>query len=147
VAATSEQSFTGGCGCGGVRWELAAPPTQASYCHCTRCRRRTGTGVSLGAAVPPGALTITSGEDLIRTWDPGGGWLKAFCGSCGSALYSQDPEDPARVSMRMGGFDEDPGVPIAYHQFTAYAPAWAPVPDDGLPRYPERAPADARGPG
>jgi len=38
----------------------------------------------------------------------------------------------------MGGFDEDPGVRPAFHQFTAYAPAWAPVPDDGLPRFEER---------
>ena len=38
----------------------------------------------------------------------------------------------------MGGFDDDPGVRPAFHQFTAYAPAWAPVPDDGLPRFEER---------
>ena len=35
--------MTGGCPCGGVRWELTQPPVGASYCHCTRCQRRTGT--------------------------------------------------------------------------------------------------------
>jgi hypothetical protein len=28
------------------------------------------------------------------------------------------------------------------HQFVAYARSWLPVPDDGLPRYPERQVAD-----
>ena len=42
--------------------------------------------------------------------------------------------------MRMGTFDGDPGVRPSYHQFTAYAAVWEPIPDDGLPRYPERRP-------
>ena len=43
--------------------------------------------------------------------------------------------------MRLGAFDEDPGIRPSYRQFTAYAAAWEPIPDDGLPRHPERAPA------
>ena len=50
------------------------------------------------------------------------------------------------VGMRMGGFDDDPGVRPAFHQFTAYAPAWAPVPDDGLPRFEERVDYSQLGP-
>ena len=42
--------------------------------------------------------------------------------------------------MRMGGFDADPGVRPTLRQFVADAPAWEPLPDDGLPRYAERAP-------
>jgi hypothetical protein len=53
-------------------------------------------------------------------------------------VFTLNPDQPELVGMRMGGFDDDPGVRPAFHQFTAYAPAWAPVPDDGLPRFPER---------
>jgi hypothetical protein len=52
-----------------------------------------------------------------------------------------DPDLP--ISVRMGAFDGDPGVRADGHQFTAYAAAWAPVPDDGLPRFPERRPDEA----
>ena len=39
----------------------------------------------------------------------------------------------------MGSLDQDPGVRPGLHQFVDYAaPPWAPVPDDGLPRFPER---------
>ena len=40
----------------------------------------------------------------------------------------------------MSAFDEDPGVRPAYRQFVAYAAEWEPIPDDGLPRYPEGLP-------
>ena len=133
-------TLTGGCGCGTVRWELSASPLGAAYCHCKRCQRRTGTGVSLSALIVPGSLTVTSGEESIDAWRPEEGWHKHFCSQCGSQLYAQDPENLETVGMRMGGFDEDPGVQIVFHQFTASAPAWAPPADDGLPRFEERAP-------
>ena len=39
--------------------------------------------------------------------------------------------------MRLGTFDDDPGIKPQWHQYTAYAAVWEPLPDDGLPRYPE----------
>lgn len=133
-------SLTGGCGCGAVRWELSEAPIGSAYCHCKRCQRRTGTSVSVSALTATGSLTVTSGTDSIRAWKPEGGWEKYFCCECGSALFTRHPDHPEMVSMRMGGFDGDPGIRPGFHQFTAYAPPWAPVPDDGLPRFEERAP-------
>ena len=138
--APANDAITGGCACGTVRWTLSAPPLGGVYCHCTRCQRRTGTAASPSALTVPGSLTITSREDALKAWAPEGGWLKWFCSECGSAVYSQHPERPEVISMRMGGFDEDPGVRPAIHQFVAYAAPWEPLPDDGLPRFPERAP-------
>jgi hypothetical protein len=45
------------------------------------------------------------------------------------------------IAVRMGTFDDDPGVRPSYHQVVAYAAPWEPLPDDGLPRYPERVPS------
>ena len=81
---------------------------------------------------------MVAGEELIRCWDPGdGGWPKCFCSTCGSALWSRHPEEPDRLSVRLGTVDGDPGVRPAWHQFAAYAAMWEPIPDDGLPRFPE----------
>jgi hypothetical protein len=133
--------LSGGCLCGGVRFEVTEPLVSASYCHCTRCQRRTGTAASVQARVAPGSLRLSSGEDLVRPYDPGGGgFLKLFCSQCGSALWSQSPEDPEVKSVRLGAFDSDPGIRPSYRQFVAYAAPWEPLPDDGLPRYPERPP-------
>ena len=43
--------------------------------------------------------------------------------------------------MRMAAIDGDPGVRPMARQFVAYAAPWEPIPDDGLPRFDERAPA------
>jgi hypothetical protein len=135
-----EAPLTGACLCGGVRFEVTEPLVSASYCHCTRCQRRTGTAASAQARVARGSLHVTSGEELIGAYDPGdGGFLKLFCSQCGSALWSRSPEDPEVMSVRLGAFDSDPGIRPSYRQFVAYAAPWEPLPDDGLTRYPERA--------
>ena len=133
-------ALPGSCLCGGVRFEVTEPPLGASYCHCTRCQRRTGAGASAQARVAPGSVRVLSGKELVRVWEPANGFGKAFCSECGSHLWSVEPESGEQWSVRLGAFDEDPGVRPGYRQFTAYAAAWEPIPDDGLPRHPERAP-------
>ena len=132
--------LTGGCLCGGVRFEVTEPPQFASYCHCTRCQRRTGTAASAQARIVPGSLRIVQGADLVRSYHPPGGAWKEFCSVCGAALWSRAPDDPDPRSVRLGAFDADPGVRPAYRQFVAYAAPWEPIPDDGLPRHPESRP-------
>jgi hypothetical protein len=88
----------------------------------------------------PGSLRVVAGEELLRAWEPPDGWPKVFCSTCGSALWSRSPENPDLLGVRMGSFDKDPGIRPSYRQFVAYAAPWEPIPDDGLPRYPERPP-------
>ncbi len=129
--------ITGGCGCGVVRFEVEQPFVSASYCHCTRCQRRTGTGSSANGAVEPGSFRVVAGEQHLSSWAPPDGAEKFFCGLCGSHLFSRAGE---RIGVRLGAVDGDPGVRPSLHQFVAYAAAWEPIPDDGLPRYDERRP-------
>jgi hypothetical protein len=137
-----ELPLTGGCLCGAVRYEVDQPLVSASYCHCTRCQRRSGTAGSAQARVAPGSLQIVIGEELVREWVPAdGGWPKAFCSACGSALWSRSPTEQGVHSVRLGTFDTDPGIRPQYRQFVAYAAPWEEIPDDGLPRYDERLPS------
>ena len=133
--------LTGGCGCGAVRFEITEPLGQAVYCHCTRCQRRTGAAAGASARVAPGSFAITAGEEHLRAWSPSDGFDKVFCGECGSAVLVRDPANGEVAMVRLGGVDGDPGVRPSAHQFVAYAAAWEPLPDDGLPRYDERMPA------
>jgi len=134
----TDYPLTGGCLCGGVRFEVTEPLLGAGYCHCTRCQRRTGTAASASGRIAPGSLRILQGEELVRSYEPTDGFAKDFCGFCGSALWSRNPHDPDWIVVRLGAFDGDPGIRPSYHQFVAYAAAWQEIPDDGLPRFPER---------
>src|SRR6476660_8447118 len=133
--------LTGGCLCGSVRFEVVEPLVSASYCHCTRCQRRTGTAAAVSGRIAPGSLRIVRGEELVRSYEPADGFAKDFCGFCGSALWSRNPDEPQWISVRLGAFDGDPGIRPSYRQFVDYAATWEQIPDAGLPRFPERKPA------
>jgi len=130
----TELPLTGGCLCGGVRFEVTEAPEVAGYCHCTRCQRRTGAAASPSTAVRREALRVVAGEELIRCWQPPDGAAKCFCAECGSHLWAM-PESGPSIFVRLGAFDRDPGVRPSYRQFVASAAPWEPLPDDGLPRF------------
>ncbi len=133
-------TLNGGCNCGAVRFEVTAPLVVAHYCHCRRCQRRTGTAASINARAAPGALRVLTGEDRLRAWRPEDGREKWFCGDCGSALFSSKPVFADPIGIRMGAFDEDPGIRPSARFFTASASPWEPIPDDGLPRFAAKRP-------
>jgi hypothetical protein len=131
--------LTGHCMCGAVAFEISAPLQGAVYCHCRRCQRRTGSAFAVSGVTQPGSFAIVQGEDAVRTYLPAdGGWLKGFCGTCGGHLFAAHPEDREQVVVRLGALDQDPGVRPGAHQFVDYAAPWEPIPEDGLPRFPER---------
>ena len=129
----------GRCGCGAVTFELSEPLVAAAYCHCTICQHRTGTAVQATALAAYDSLTITAGAEHVRDWRPGEGLSKQFCGACGSALFGAHAEDPKIRYVRLGAIEGDPGIRPMARQFVAYAAPWEPIPDDGLPRFDERA--------
>ena len=130
--------LTGGCNCGAVRFEISEPLLGAAYCHCTRCQRRTGSAAAASAGVRPGTFRVVAGEEEIRRWNAGDGYDKAFCQTCGSALFAQNPDNADALFVRMGSFDGDPGVRPGGRQHVASAAVWEPIPDDGLTRFPGR---------
>jgi hypothetical protein len=130
--------LTGHCLCGGVRFEITEPLVSSSYCHCTRCQRRTGTGASANARLAPGSYRVVAGEELVREWQPpDDGHIKAFCSQCGSALYSRDPKADTPGGVRLGTIDGDPGIRPSLRHHVATAVVWEAIPDDGLPRHPD----------
>jgi hypothetical protein len=130
--------LTGGCNCGAVRYEVTEPLLRASYCHCKRCQRRSGAAASAQAHPAPGTFRIVSGQEKLRSWKlPEGGGEKWFCGDCGSPIFGANISHPESIGIRMGTFDRDPGIRPTVRQFVVYAAAWEPLPDDGLPRFPE----------
>jgi hypothetical protein len=131
----------GSCLCGGVRFEITAPFRRASHCHCSRCRKHSGSFGETQGRVPREGFRLLSGKELIRVWRPAdGGAVKAFCERCGSSLFGGTWPDGPEVSVRLGALDDDPGIRPQYHSFVASKAAWDALPDDGLPRYDGRAP-------
>jgi hypothetical protein len=133
--------LAGACLCGGVRFEITAPFRRANHCHCSRCRKHSGTFGETQGRVPRAGFRLLQGQELIRVFRPGDGAVKAFCIRCGSSLFGGTWPEGDEVSIRFGALDSDPGIRPEYHSFVASKAPWDVLPEDGRPRY------DAANPG
>ena len=102
--------ITGGCGCGAVRFEIDRPLLSASYCHCTRCQHRTGSGAAATARAESRSVRVVEGADALRGWAPEGGREKVFCVQCGSALFSCEPGTQDYTGVRLAAIEVTPLV-------------------------------------
>jgi hypothetical protein len=139
VSASAESPLLGRCNCGEVRFEVRAPFISARYCHCHRCQRRTGTSCAASARIGRADFAILTGAELLRAWKPSDGMAKNYCAQCGSHLFSGSLDEDF-LAVRLGAVEGDPGIRPELRQWTSSAAPWEPIPDDGLPRYPEAAP-------
>ena len=129
--------LSGSCLCGGVRFELTAPFLWANYCHCSRCRKHSGAFGGTQGRVPRKGFRLLAGEELIRTFRPADGRVKAFCSVCGSSLFGGEWPEGDEVAIRFGALDGDPGIRPQFHTFVGSRAPWGEMPDDDLPRYDE----------
>jgi len=125
----------GSCLCGGVLFEVTPPLIRANHCHCSRCRKHSGTSVCTQARVWREQFRLVEGEDLVRVFGRGQGAVKAFCSVCGSSLFGGEWPEGRQVSIRMGAFDDDPGIRPQFHSYVDSRATWDEI-TDGLPQYP-----------
>jgi len=96
----------GGCACGAIKVEAEADPERTQVCHCTDCQTATGTAFRVSVPVPGATLKLT-GQPAIyvkTTADSGNPRVQAFCGACGTPIYSTTPGDGVQPSytVRVG---------------------------------------------
>jgi hypothetical protein len=64
----SQTTLKGSCLCGAVKYEVTGDPKRFYHCHCSRCRKATGTGHASNLFLQPAALRWLSGEQQIRAF-------------------------------------------------------------------------------
>ena len=78
---------SGSCLCGTVAFAVSGAFDAFYLCHCSRCRKDTGSAHAANLFARAGELKWMAGADAVRTFKlPGTRHTKAFCSSCGSAL-------------------------------------------------------------
>jgi len=139
--------LTGGCLCGAVRYELAAPVSAIVACFCADCRRATGTAASINARVPASAFRLTRGATRVfaRAADSGRLLERHFCADCGSPIFTRHADDTAQLILKVGSLDRQDGMALAASIWTASAAPWAHI-DRDQPCYPAGRPAPGAAP-
>jgi hypothetical protein len=121
---------TGGCLCGAVRYSITGEVGPAGYCHCTDCRRVTGSAFNISAPVRIADFELTGGALGSHSHAAESGTIltRYFCAACGSPIYGGSPRHPEIIYVRAGSFD-DPGVIRPDRQsWTRSRVEWAQIP-------------------
>ena len=124
--------LTGGCLCGAIRFEVTGKPITTYYCHCSMCRKVSGSMFQLGATVPIERFRFIKGEPTAYESSPG--CLRKFCISCGSSLVNMVPGDAKLVEFQLGCLDDIEQIKPEFHMHTSEQASWFEVADE-LPRY------------
>ena len=133
-------TMQGSCWCGSVRFEVADPFLNLSFCHCTSCKRISGGVGTANGRARTESIEVTQGRELLTTYQPDEGSAKTFCSRCGSNLFGggwpESEESSVRLSAIDSGLDQTPQS----HKYVRSLAPWETLPDDGLPRYEVSAP-------
>jgi hypothetical protein len=127
-----DTDLEGGCACRAVRYRLLSPPLIVHACHCTECRRLTGSAFALNALVETDRLEILAGEAHPVPVPGASGKPQTIlrCPACRVALWSHYPGGgPKLAFVRVGTLDEPGRLPPDIHIYTSTRLPWLPLPE------------------
>jgi hypothetical protein len=133
------RALAGKCLCGAVHYAVQDEFVYAANCHCSNCRRTTGSAFKPFAGIARDKLDLVKGADKLMIFG-GENAHDAHCKACGSLLYSL-VRGGAFVHVAMGTLVGEPTIRPTAHIFVGSKARWFAITDD-LPQY-ERHVADA----
>lgn len=81
-----EMSHVGSCLCNEVKFSVTNEIKTVYHCHCSLCRKQTGTGANAATLVSKDKFEWLSGFELIHTYKKETGFTSSFCSKCGSPV-------------------------------------------------------------
>jgi len=142
----SLRTITGRCLCGGVRFEINGGLGPVVYCHCSMCRRASGSSFATNASVRKENFRILSGHELLTEYESSPGNRRTFCSKCGSPLFGTAADIPSARRVRLGALDNVDGAKAVAHIWTGSKSDWFKI-TDGLEQFEEEPPDSYCAPG
>lgn len=126
--------LAGSCLCGGVQYSVADEFEYALNCHCSDCRRATGSAFKAFAGIARDKLRLVRGAEQVLVYGDEKASHDVHCGNCGSLLYSV-VNNGAKVHVTMGTLVDAPAIRPTAHIFVGDKAPWFEITDD-LPQHP-----------
>lgn len=103
-------TLSGSCLCGRVRYTVSGEAQRFYHCHCSRCRKASGTGHASNIFLQ-GSLTWNSGAELVRTFKlpEAERFTNSFCEVCGSRM-PRFIEKLGMVFIPAGSLEDEPDI-------------------------------------
>lgn len=126
--------YVGKCLCGKVEIKIKGEISDIIHCHCSLCRKNSGTAFATNGFINVADFEISSGTNNLSKFTFKLGRNRHFCTSCGSPVYSSNEKDPTRYRIRLGIIDSDIIERPISHNFVSSKANWEEL-DSKLPRY------------
>jgi hypothetical protein len=122
----TDTTLKGSCLCRSVQYEVTGAPKRFWHCHCTRCRKATGTGHASNIFLQPASLKWLSGEEQVRLFKvpEAKRFTNAFCATCGGRMPRQ-VKDTDAVIIPAGSLDEEAPLKPAGRIFYDSRASWS----------------------
>jgi len=133
----SQVILKGGCLCGAISYEVNGNPQRFYHCHCSRCRKSSGTGHATNLFMSDATLIFTSGETFLKQFKLPNAkrFSRQFCSNCGSSVARFVPEING-VVIPAGSIDDEIPLKPQARIFWGSRANWA-CDGDSLPRFSE----------
>lgn len=117
-----QTQYSGSCLCGAVRFNIEGAFERFYLCHCSHCRKDTGSAHAANLFSSTAKLEWLSGQDKVSTFSlPHTRHARSFCSVCGSALpYASEK----MLVVPAGSLDTPVAIAADANIFTASRAAW-----------------------
>jgi len=122
------RALRGSCLCGAVRFEVDGPIDGVGQCHCSQCRKVSGTASNANFIVGGRRFRWTAGADHSYRYARASGWSTTRCDTCGSPLPQSI--DGKRWWVPAGLMDDDLATSVRVHIFCASKADWDTIDGD-----------------
>lgn len=119
----------GSCLCGAIRYEITDTPLRMNICHCSMCRKVTGSAYGVFAHVHGSKFRWLTGQPQLSQFESSAENHRAFCGQCGSNMPNTNGD---YVCIPAGSFDESPGTTPELQIFAGSKADWHPLADSPI---------------
>ena len=118
---------SGGCHCGKISFTARINPEYVVICHCTDCQNISSAPYRVSVPVRAENLKLQGAvSTYLKTGDSGRERSLAFCGVCGSAVYSTSADaNPEFFNLRWGLIDQRSQLPPRSQGFCGSGVPWA----------------------
>ena len=133
MSADEPGNLTGGCLCGGVRYEITGPRRNVINCHCENCRRTHG-HIAAYTSVHRSDLKLSNQQTLRWYHDQSPDTYRGFCNRCGASLFWDARDGRDKMAIAAGSLDDGSELKTIGHVYVAEAGHYYEI-DDSLPQF------------
>lgn len=131
----------GSCLCGKIKYRVEDELSDFGYCHCTSCRKASGTAHGANAGIRRDKFFLEDPEALLREYESSPGKRRVFCSNCGSPLFAYLDSTRDLIRVRLGSLDTPFSKKAKAHTFVGDKADWEVIYGD-LPQFDEWASRD-----